>query len=104
METTFFIIYVIDYYLKAKLLIAFTVAEVNAQVTQATNAVTNGNSYLGTSNDFDVLFKRNNLQVGKISTNSVYFGSGAGSNSVGTSNSFLEVVLEINKLGISIYQ
>ena len=71
------------------LLSTFTIAEVDAQVTQATNTVTNANSYLGTSNDFDILFKRNNVDVGKISTNSVFLGSSAGINSIGNHNVFL---------------
>lgn len=54
---------------KTTLLFLFTVfaiAKVNAQVTQAINTVTNADSYFGTSNDFDVLFKRNNVWYGNV--------------------------------------
>jgi hypothetical protein len=67
-----------------------------SQVTQPTNAVSNANSYLGTSNNFDVQFKRNNIPAGKLSTtytnygvnsfatpNSVSIGIGAGQFSTG---------------------
>lgn len=45
-----------------------------AQATQASNAVTNGNSYLGTSNNFDVPFKRQAVAAGLIGTNTTSFG------------------------------
>lgn len=49
----------------------------NAQTTEATNTVSSSNSYLGTSNNYDVLFKRNNIESGKITTNSVSLGLNA---------------------------
>lgn len=76
---------------KTTLLFLFTVfaiAKVNAQVTQGTNTVTNANSYLGTSNDFDVLFKRDNIFAGFISSTSVSLGVNSGGNS-GSKNTFL---------------
>lgn len=45
----------------------------NAQATQATNAITSG-SYLGTSNNFDVVFKRQAVAAGLISTTTTSFG------------------------------
>jgi hypothetical protein len=68
----------------------------NAQATQATNAISS-TSYLGTSNNFDVTFKRQAVTAGLLSTNktsfglnslampnSVSFGVGAGKFSSGT--------------------
>lgn len=48
--------------------------QVNAQATQATNAVTNASSYLGTSNNFDVAFKRQAVAAGRLSTTTTTFG------------------------------
>ncbi len=64
---------------------ALSVSKVNAQATVAnsTNTVT-ASSYLGSGNNFDVLFKRNNIPAGKITTNSVFFGLNAGSGSTTT--------------------
>lgn len=69
---------------------------VNAQSTQSTNAIAS-TSYLGTSNNFDVIFKRQAISSGLITTNktsfglnslampnSVSFGVGAGQFSSGT--------------------
>ncbi len=74
----------------------------NAQVTQATNAISS-TSYVGTSNNFDVVFKRQAIASGLLSTNktsfgvnslampnSVSVGTGAGSSSSGTGfNTFI---------------
>ena len=73
----------------------------NAQATQGTNAITSG-SYLGTSNAFDVVFKRSGASAGLLSTSttsfgvgssaigtSVAIGSGAGNTSTGDRNTFL---------------
>ncbi len=49
---------------------------VNAQATQALNNITPG-SYLGTSNDEDLIFKRNGENAGKISSTNATFGLGA---------------------------
>lgn len=70
------------------ILILFTNSSIFAQATEATNAITSG-SYLGTSNDNDVVFKRQAVTVGLISTNSTSFGLNslayANSISIGTS-------------------
>lgn len=47
------------------------------QTTQSTNTVSNGNSYLGTSNNYDILFKRMGIEAGRLTTNSVSLGVGA---------------------------
>lgn len=75
----------------------------NAQVTQSTNAIT-ATSYVGTSNDNDVTFKRNAINAGLLSTtktsfgvnsfatpNSVSIGDSAGQSSSGTggNNTFI---------------
>lgn len=58
-----------------------------SQATTASNAVS-ATDYLGTSNTFPILFKVNNIQVGKISTSFVNLGqdskSGTNSISIGT--------------------
>lgn len=46
---------------------------VNAQSTQSTNAIAS-TSYLGTSNNFDVVFKRQAISSGLITTNKTSFG------------------------------
>lgn len=53
----------------------------NAQATQAVNAISSG-SYLGTSNAFDVVFKRQAVAAGLLATNKTTFGvsSTAGTN------------------------
>lgn len=48
----------------------------NAQATQAVNAIS-ANSYLGTSNNFDVVFKRQAVAAGLLSTTSTAFGVSA---------------------------
>lgn len=55
----------------------------NAQATQATNAITAG-SYLGTSNNNDVIFKRQAVAAGLIATNKTSLGvnSSAMANSI----------------------
>lgn len=45
----------------------------NAQATQAVNAIS-ASSYLGTSNNFDVVFKRQAVAAGLLSTTSTAFG------------------------------
>ena len=45
----------------------------NAQVTQATNTITAG-SYVGTSNAFDVVFKRQAVAAGLLSATTTSFG------------------------------
>ncbi|WP_445453379.1 hypothetical protein [Flavobacterium sp. 25HG05S-40] len=59
-----------------------TTTLVNAQATQANNAIL-ATDYLGSSNNVDVLFKRNAVSAGKISTNIMHLGlnSFAGNNS-----------------------
>ncbi|MGV3695765.1 hypothetical protein [Flavobacterium sp.] len=57
-------------------------ATMNAQATQATNAITSG-SYLGTSNNLDVVFKRQAIAAGLIGTSKTAFGL----NSLATANS-----------------
>jgi len=56
----------------------------NAQVTETTNAVSSASSYVGTSNNNDVLFKRQAVDAGLLSTTKTSFGvnSFASSNSV----------------------
>lgn len=54
------------------LLVAFYFSA-KAQVTQATNTVSS-TSYVGTSNNFDVIFKRQAVSSGLISTNKTSFG------------------------------
>ncbi len=44
-----------------------------SQATQATNAISS-TSYLGTSNNNDVVFKRNGTEIGKLTTNSTSLG------------------------------
>jgi len=75
----------------------------NAQVTETTNAVSSASSYVGTSNNNDVLFKRQAVDAGLLSTtktsfgvnsfaspNSVSIGVGAGQFSTGTGyNTFI---------------
>ncbi len=46
----------------------------NAQVTQALNNVSSASSYVGTSNNFDVLFKRQAVAAGLLSTTKTSFG------------------------------
>lgn len=51
-----------------------TIQIVNSQVTEATNSISNQNSFLGTSNDFDVVFKRFGIEVGKLTTSNISIG------------------------------
>jgi len=60
----------------------------NAQTTEPTNNVTNENSFLGTSNNFDVMFKRQGIFAGKLTNNSVSFGLGSLANTNSTSIGF----------------
>ena len=46
----------------------------NAQVSQATNAISSTASYVGTSNNNDVLFKRQAVNAGLLSTTKTSFG------------------------------
>lgn len=46
----------------------------NAQVSEPTNTVTSAASYVGTSNNNDVLFKRQAVNAGLLSTNKTSFG------------------------------
>ncbi len=50
---------------------------VTAQVTQSQNDISSETSYLGTSNDYDVLFKRKGINAGNISEKSTYLGLNA---------------------------
>lgn len=54
----------------------------SGQVTQPTNAVSSAASYVGTSNNFDVIFKRQAVAAGLLATNKVALGinSAAGTN------------------------
>ncbi len=83
------------------LLILGNTAILKAQATQGTNAISS-TSYLGTSNNNDVIFKRQAINAGLIatnktsfglnsfaSTNSVSIGSGAGQFSTGSYNTYL---------------
>lgn len=54
-----------------------SVSTVTAQVTEDTNTVSNSSSYVGTYNDFDVLFKRGNLDAGLLSATKTSFGIGS---------------------------
>ncbi|MGV7105894.1 hypothetical protein [Flavobacterium sp. U410] len=58
-------------------LVIFMSYSFKAQVTESTNTVTSSSSYLGTSNNYDVIFKRGNSNSGIISNNSVSFGLGS---------------------------
>ncbi len=55
---------------------------VMAQATEDTNTITSG-SYLGTANDFDVVFKRYGVPAGLISVGEVAFGNNAVAGSTG---------------------
>lgn len=56
----------------------------NSQTTEPTNNVTNGNSFLGTSNNFDVTFKRQGFIAGKLTNSSVSLGLGSLANTNST--------------------
>lgn len=45
-----------------------------AQVTESRNNISSDSCYLGTSNDFDILFKRRNINAGKISNENIFLG------------------------------
>lgn len=45
-----------------------------AQVTEPQNNISSDTCYVGTSNDYDILFKRGGINAGRISNSSVYFG------------------------------
>ncbi|MEI7581038.1 hypothetical protein [Runella sp.] len=48
-----------------------------------------GTDFLGSTNDFDVVFKRNGTQGGRIGTTNTFFGISAGANNNGTNNTAL---------------
>ncbi|MFN8346791.1 MAG: hypothetical protein U0X91_17455 [Spirosomataceae bacterium] len=52
------------------------------------NAI-DGTDFLGSTNDFDVVFKRNNVQSGRIGTTNTFFGINAGANNNGVNNTAL---------------
>lgn len=89
------------YYLAVVIFIFFHQL-LDAQTTEATNTISNANSYLGTANDYDILFKRNGIETGKITTNSislglnskatntsVSIGYSSGKNSIANNNTFI---------------
>ncbi len=51
----------------------FLISDLKAQVTQALNGISS-TSYVGTSNDFDVVFKRQAVNAGLLSFNKTSFG------------------------------
>ena len=57
----------------ANLFVLFTL-NVSGQVSESQNSISSEDSYLGTKNDFDVLFKRNEINAGAISLHSSFFG------------------------------
>lgn len=65
------------------LLILSSTAILKAQATQATNAISS-TSYLGTSNNNNVVFKRQGVAAGLISTTNSSFGLNSNSSSTGT--------------------
>jgi hypothetical protein len=69
-------------FLKQAVIIVFLVFNFSAfsQTTQATNAITS-TSYLGTSNNFDVNFRRNNVVAGSIGATSAALGVNSFANS-----------------------
>ncbi|MCO6175014.1 hypothetical protein NHF50_08135 [Flavobacterium sp. NRK F10] len=72
------------YYLAVVILIFFHQL-LDAQTTEATNTISNANSYLGTANDYDILFKRNGIETGKITTNSISLGKNSNAQNYSTS-------------------
>lgn len=57
----------------------------SGQVTQATNAVSSSASYVGTSNNFDVVFKRAGVSAGLLATDRTAFGYNTGTHLHGVS-------------------
>ena len=45
-----------------------------AQVTEPTNYISSSSSYVGTAKDYDVLFKRQNVNAGSLTTTTTTFG------------------------------
>jgi hypothetical protein len=73
----------IPLFLLSILTLLFAITKTNAQATTASNAIVSTN-YLGSANDVDVLFKRNNVFAGMLATTSISLGvnSSAGLSSV----------------------
>jgi hypothetical protein len=57
----------------------------NGQVTQATNTVSSAASYVGTANNFDVLFKRAGVAAGVLAADRTAFGYSTGTHLHGVS-------------------
>ncbi|KAB1154299.1 tail fiber domain-containing protein [Flavobacterium luteum] len=64
------------------------------------NTIASPLNFMGTINDFDVRFRRNNLSAGKIGSSSTAFGVGALSNDISTRNTAIGVNALTNSINL----